>query len=98
MANTLIEFSQEAQEEKETRQGSQTIDDLLLQIPDYWFLASLGEEVKGILIKGDTHERLGWIAKLQHRDGGKLTSGYGATLRAAMNNAIAIVRARKKNA
>jgi hypothetical protein len=63
-------------------------------IPQGWFLYRLGECVKPINYRHDTHENTGegFSCELQYRgDGGRLTKAKGATPAEAFNAAIAEV-------
>lgn len=65
-------------------------------LPAEWFVYALGESVKPINYRGDRHDNTGdgFWCELQHRDGGRLTLGKGATPHAAVCDAIVRVEAR----
>ena len=53
-----------------------------------WFVRGMGEEVTPIYYRGETHDRVGYWCELQHRSGGRLSSGEGQTLNEAIEMAI----------
>jgi len=65
----------------------------LKEIPEGWFLKSLGESVTPIHYRGDMHENdgKGFFCHLQHRDGGKQTTAYGLTPDEAMSNCLSAI-------
>jgi hypothetical protein len=64
-----------------------------INIPDNWFIYGMGERVSPTTYAGDTHIRLepGFWVELQHRRGGLLTKGVGATMAAALQSAIDVL-------
>lgn len=66
----------------------------MISIPENWFIYGMGEQVKPIIYKGDTHERckpFGFWAELQHRRGGLLTKGVGETMTHALQSALDVL-------
>ena len=58
-------------------------------IPEGWFIRSIGENVREIIYRGDTHETKGTFHfELQHRNGGMLTIGKGVSINSALQNAL----------
>lgn len=57
-------------------------------VQEPWFIYGMGEDVKPIIFKGDTHAHLGYWCDLQHRNGGLLTKGQGQTLQEAIDAAV----------
>lgn len=59
----------------------------LSEIAEPWFVYAMGEQVEPITYKGDTHDLICYYCDLQHRNGGRKTSGEGQTLSEAVNMA-----------
>lgn len=51
-----------------------SLDVALTLVPENWFLWRLAEVVTPAVYRDSKHERLGFVAELQHRDGGRLKS------------------------
>ena len=69
------------------------LDAVMLLVPEGWFVYGIGEQVKPIIFKGDTHDHIAFWSELQRRQGGLLQKATASTPALAL--AAAILKAKE---